>query len=84
MGAERNRTKIFQTEGTVSVKVLRQGGARHIWEPQVQCGTGSVSHSTVSDSVIPWTVAHQAPLSMGFSGQECWNGLSCSTPRGSS
>ena len=70
MGAERNRTKIFQTEGTVSVKVLRQGGARHIWEPQVQCGTGSVSHSTVSDSVIPWTVAHQAPLSMGFSGQE--------------
>ena len=23
----------------------------------------------------PWTVAHQAPLSMGFSRQECWNGL---------
>ena len=21
----------------------------------------------------PWTVAHQAPLSMGFSRQECWN-----------
>ena len=25
----------------------------------------------------PWTVAHQAPLSMGFSRQECWSGLSC-------
>ena len=25
--------------------------------------------------VTPWTVAHQAPLSMGFSRQECWNGL---------
>ena len=25
--------------------------------------------------VTPWTVAHQAPLSMGLSGQECWNGL---------
>ena len=24
----------------------------------------------------PWIVAHQAPLSMGFSGQEYWRGLS--------
>ena len=23
----------------------------------------------------PWTVAHQVPLSMGFSRQEYWNGL---------
>ena len=26
-------------------------------------------------TVTPWTVAHQAPLSMGFSWQECWSGL---------
>jgi len=25
--------------------------------------------------VILWTVAYQAPLSMGFSRQECWSGL---------
>jgi len=25
--------------------------------------------------VTPWTVAHQAPLSMGFPGQEYWHGL---------
>ena len=25
--------------------------------------------------VTPWTVAHQAPPSMGFSRQEYWNGL---------
>ena len=25
--------------------------------------------------VTPWTVARQAPLSMGFSRQEYWNGL---------
>ena len=25
--------------------------------------------------VIPWTIAHQTPLSMGFSRQECWSGL---------
>ena len=35
-----------------------------------------VSHSVVSDSfATPWTVAHQAPLSMGFSRQEYWSGL---------
>ena len=30
----------------------------------------SVSHSVVSDSTTPRTVARQAPLSMGFSRQE--------------
>ena len=34
-----------------------------------------LSHSVVSDSAIPWTVARQAPLSMGFSRQEQWSGL---------
>ena len=29
----------------------------------------------------PWTVAHQAPLSMGFSKQEYWSGLPCPPPR---
>ena len=28
----------------------------------------------------PWTVARQAPLSMGFSRQEYWSGLPCSPP----
>ena len=28
----------------------------------------------------PWTVAHQAPLSMGFSRQEYWKGLPCPAP----
>ena len=30
--------------------------------------------------VIPWTVAHQTPLSMGFSRQEYWSGLPCPPP----
>ena len=29
---------------------------------------------------IPWTVAHQAPPSMGFFRQEYWSGLPCSPP----
>ena len=28
----------------------------------------------------PWTVAHQAPLSMGFSRQEYWSGLPTPSP----
>ena len=38
----------------------------------------SIAHyvaSVMSDSLQPWTVAHQAPLSMGFSRQEYWSGL---------
>ena len=35
----------------------------------------------VSDSVAPWTLAHHAPLSMGFSRQEYWgSGLPLPTP----
>ena len=29
----------------------------------------------------PWTVAHQAPLSMGFSRQQYWSGLPLPSPR---
>ena len=38
------------------------------------------SCSVMSDSVTQWTVAHQAPLSMGFSRQEYWGGLPCPPP----
>ena len=34
----------------------------------------------MSDSVYPQTVAHQAPLSMGFSRQEYWSGLPFPSP----
>ena len=30
--------------------------------------------------MTPWTVAHQAPLSMGFSRQEYWSGLPFPSP----
>ena len=30
--------------------------------------------------VAPWTVAYQAPPSMGFSRQECWSGLPFPSP----
>ena len=36
--------------------------------------------SRVQLFVAPWAVAHQAPLSMEFSRQEYWSGLSLPTP----
>ena len=44
------------------------------------CACVSVT-SVMSDSVTLWTVARQAPLSMGFPRQAYWNGLPC-PPRG--
>ena len=39
----------------------------------------SLSH--VRLFATPWTVAHQAPLSMGFSRQEYWSGLPFPSPK---
>ena len=39
------------------------------------CVCVSVSPSVTLDSSTTWTVAHQAPLSMGFPKQEYWSGL---------
>ena len=39
-----------------------------------------LTRSVLSNSVIPRTVAHQAPLSMGFSREEYWSGLPFSSP----
>ena len=39
-----------------------------------------LSHLVMFDFVTPWAVAHQAPLSMGFSRQEYWSGLPFPSP----
>ena len=39
-----------------------------------------LTHSVVSNSATPWTVAHQAPLSMESSRQEYWSGLPFLSP----
>ena len=46
------------------------------------CGTHicMCPFSHVQLSVTPWTVAHQAPLSMGFSRQEYWSELPFPSP----
>ena len=47
--------------------------SRHMY--YISCAV--LSHSVVSDSVTPSTVAQQAPLSMGFFSEEYWSGLPC-------
>ena len=42
------------------------------------CSVQSLSHVQVF--VTPWTIAHQSPLSMGFSRQEYWSGFPFPTP----
>ena len=42
------------------------------------CVYSHLSHAQLFESL--WTVVHQAPLSMGFSRQEYWSGLSCPPP----
>ena len=49
---------------------------RHSDEYVVRIALRSASHSAVS----PWTVAHQALLSMGFSRQEYWSGYPFPSP----
>ena len=41
---------------------------------------GGLVAKTCPTLVTPWTVAHQAPLSMGFSRQEYWSGLPFPSP----
>ena len=51
------------------------------WEGTYSKLVSSVqSLSRVRLFVTPWTVARQAPLSMGFFRQEYWSGLPCRPP----
>ena len=62
---------------------LPNGILNSLWESQLAeafIRERNVSYSIVSDSATPRTVAHRAPLSMGFSRQEYWSGLSCPPP----
>ena len=43
-------------------------------------GGGCLAVKLCLTLVIPWTIAHQAPLSMGFSRQEYWSGLPFLSP----
>ena len=57
----------------------RNGAASSAFVESSTQGGGLVAKSCPT-LVTPWTVAHQAPPSMGFSRQEYWSGLSFPSP----
>ena len=74
--------------GSLEQKERREGSRENGEEKQAEvtprwldreCGfyfvTVCVSPSVVSDFATPWTVAHQAPLSMGSPRPEHWSGV---------
>ena len=70
--------------------VLRHPGRVHRadphlpWRAVLQDRCAFHSESEVAQSCLalcdPWTIVHQAPLSMGFSRQEYWSGLPFPSP----
>ena len=63
-----------------SENTLRQCKWKHnASKPMHTCMLSCYSH--VRLCVTLWTVACQIPLSMGFSRQEYWSGLTCPPPR---
>ena len=72
---------IHQTTGkttpdnrTCRVPALGKGLRTSLLQPVTTCFE-SVSRSVISDSCDLWTIARQAPLSLGFSRPEYWSGL---------
>ena len=80
--------------GAILDQLLREGLTRRLqlnWHPRRRsqaaadldeelCKQLYVSHWALFNSVTPWTVAHQAPPSMGFSRQGYWSGLPFPSP----
>ena len=64
----------------IHFRVFLEGEERGFFSLQY-LGASMLSHAWLL--ATPWTVTHQAPLSMGFSWQEYWNGLPLPTPKGS-
>ena len=59
----------------------REGRGEPAEQLRVSLHVCACSHfSQVQLFATPWTVARQAPLSMGFSRQEYWSGLPCPPP----
>ena len=51
-----------------------------VLKAQTLVNVNACALSLVQLCTAPWTVACQAPLSMGFSRQEYWSGLPCPLP----
>ena len=71
---ERKRKKVLLGEGNYKTKEAND----FAWQCPHACMPSRLSHVQLFATV--WTVACQAPLSMGFPRQEYWSGLRCPSP----
>ena len=75
---------LLDTQGSKESFIKTLGRGSHYPQEDMQlCMSWKVkvkSLSRVRLFATPWTVAYQAPLSMGFSRQECWSGLPLPSP----
>jgi len=62
-----------------SGKGLHTPARLYLWEKESEHYT-CMHAKLLQLCLTPWTVAHQAPLSMGFFRQEYWSGLPCPPP----
>ena len=61
--------------GSGNFTLKKIAGTTFIKWTKLNCVWCVCALSYVQLLATPWTTAHQAPLSMEFSGQECWSGL---------
>ena len=66
-----------KNEGGAHIEAEHENRTRRLRRPTILC-VGAVSR--VQLFVTPWTVAHQAPLSMVFSRKDYWSGLPLHSP----
>ena len=73
---------IIDTDNRLVVVRVAERGL--VWWGVGEIGEDGESQSEVAQScptlATPWTAAHQAPLSMGFSRQECWSRVPLPSP----
>ena len=76
------QTWAFMNEAAINILVHVVWGAKPLSSARYCYGLNvcMCACSAVSDSVTLWTVALQAPLSMGFPRQEHWSGLPTPSP----
>ena len=76
-----DRVKGFKNERSQKLYILEENEQVLVSWLLLHILSCVLSHfSRVQVFTTPWTLAHQAPLFMGFSWQEYWSGLPCYPP----
>ena len=73
-------TGLEEAEAGIKIAGRNINNLRYAYDTTLMAESEVKSLSHVRLFATPWTVAYQAPPSMGFSRQECWSGLPFPSP----